>query len=131
MAYWHNQLDDILHLRAKPNRNQNQIDNDIKKQTEIQKTIEEIKKKLKMRIDNNQRVRECRQRQQKAKDYIITHKSDIIVADEYEMNDVNMYSKPGRPRTELLAKGKGLAQCMQTIFYDLHSYLMQLNKKRN
>ncbi len=100
LAYWHHQLDDILDLRAKPNRNQKQIDNDIKKQTEIQQTIEEIKQKIKERVDNNKRVRECRQRQRNIKDYIISHKSDIIMNSEHDMNDVNMYKKPGRPRTE-------------------------------
>eukprot|EP01084_Bolivina_argentea_P177550 307016_1 len=120
LATTRDELEEVLLTLCIVNQSKKQISEATKRKDELLEDIQKIKKQIQYRESNNKSCQKTRENQKHVKCYVLNHKEEIIQSNEYELQDVHMYAKKGKPRTELLSKGKGLTECIQAVA-DEHS----------
>ncbi len=109
------ELEDLLLLLTIANQSEKEISENEKRKSELLEDIKQLKKDIKYRESNNKAAQQTREKQRHLRFYVLNNKEQILQSDEYELQDVHMFDKKGKPRTELLSKGKDLAEVIQAV----------------
>lgn len=115
------QLAETSLLLRMPNLATERMKELLTQQDDALSALKAIGGQIKKREQNNVAVRKCRERQKVVVEYAKLNRETIIADPAYAETDIPFYDQPGRPRLELLSKGRGLTQCIQSTVDEVSS----------